>query len=219
MSDPGRRKGTTVKTQGLIEAHEALWRRATEHPFLDGVREGTLPDGAFDEWLVQDYLFVLSGLVFQSRLAPRSPRRDQALVIGGLAALENELGWFEEKAKERNLSLENAVKHPTNKAYGDLFISLEDRSYAANITALWAVEEAYLDAWTNASPGASEYREFVEHWTAPEFAEYVGTLKEAADAALAAAAEGEKNQAEASFLEVARLERDFWGIAVPGNVR
>lgn len=208
-----------MKTEGLIKAHESLWRGATEHPYLDGVRKGTLPDGAFEEWLVQDYLFVLSGLVFQSRLAPRAPRRDQSLVIGGLAALENELGWFEEKAKERNLSLEDADKHPINKAYGDLFISLEDRSYPANITALWAVEEAYLAAWTNASPGAAEYREFVEHWTTPEFAEYVGALKEAADSALAVATESEKSQAEDSFLEVARLERGFWGIAVPGDAR
>lgn len=206
-----------MKTQTLIEGHERIWREATEHPFLDGVREGKLPDGAFDEWLVQDYLFVLSGLVFQSRLVPRSPRADQSLVIGGLAALESELGWFEEKAKERGLSLESAERHPTNKAYGDLFTSLEDRSYPAKITALWAVEEAYLDAWTNASPGAGEHREFVEHWTTPEFAGYVRALKDAADSALAEASEDEKREAEDSFLEVARLERDFWSIAVPGD--
>ncbi|CAN5429353.1 MAG: TenA family transcriptional regulator [Actinomycetota bacterium] len=206
-----------MKTNDLIEAHDPLWRDATEHPFLEGAREGTLPDGAFDEWLVQDYLFVLSGLVFQSRLVPRSPRRDQSLLIGGLAALENELGWFETKAKERNLPLENAERHPTNRTYGNLFENLEERSYAANITALWAVEQAYLDAWTHASPGAAEYKEFVGHWTTPEFAEYVGALKNAADAALEAASEDEKREAEASFLEVARLERDFWGIAVPGG--
>ncbi|MBA2691684.1 MAG: TenA family transcriptional regulator [Rubrobacter sp.] len=203
-----------MKTQDLIEAHDSLWRGATEHPFLDGIRDGTLADGAFEEWLVQDYLFVLSGLVFQSRLVPRAPRGDQALVIGGIAALEDELGWFEAKAKERNLP-PDAERHPTNVAYGDLFADLEGRSYAANITALWAVEEAYLDAWTRASPGAAEYREFVEHWTTPEFREYVGALKNAADSALATATEGEKEEAEAAFEEVARLERDFWSIAVP----
>jgi thiaminase/transcriptional activator TenA len=207
-----------VKTQDLIEAHDSLWRGATEHPFLDGVRDGTLPDGAFEEWLVQDYLFVLSGLVFQSRLVPRAPRGDQALVIGGLAALEDELGWFEAKAKERNLPLD-AERHPTNIAYGELFTSLEGRSYPANITALWAVEQAYLNAWTHASPGAAEYREFVEHWTTPEFREYVGALKSTADSSLEAAAQIEREEAEASFQEVARLERDFWSIAVPGSPR
>lgn len=207
-----------MNTSDLTEAHDSLWRGATEHPFLDGVRDGTLPDGAFDEWLAQDYLFVLSGLVFQSRLVPRAPRRDQALVIGGLAALEDELGWFEEKAKERNLRLD-AERHPTNIAYGELFASLEDRPYPANITALWAVEQAYLDAWTNASPGDAEYREFIEHWTTPEFSRYVGSLKEAADSSLEAAAQIEREEAEASFQEVARLEKDFWSIAFPGSSR
>lgn len=207
-----------MKTNDLIEAHGELWNDATEHPFLDGVREGTLPDGAFEEWLAQDYLFVLSGLVFQSRLVPRSPRADQNLIIGGLVALEDELGWFEEKANERNLSLD-ADRHPTNEAYGGLFANLETRPYPANITALWAVEKAYLDAWTRASPGAGEYREFVEHWTTPEFEKYVASLEEAADAALAGASEEEKEDAETAFLEVARLERDFWSIAVPGEKR
>lgn len=205
-----------MKTQDLVSNHAPLWRGATEHSFLNGTREGTLPDGAFEKWLVQDYLFVLSGLVFQSRLVPRSPRRDQSLIISGLAALEYELGWFEEKAKERNLSLD-ADRHLTSKAYGDLFIDFEDRSYPANITALWAVEQAYLDAWTNASPGAAEYREFVEHWTTPEFGQYVAALREAADSALAAASESEKRQSERSFEEVARLEKSFWDIAVPGG--
>jgi thiaminase len=32
---------------GLLERHAEDWRAATAHPFLDGVREGTLPPGAF----------------------------------------------------------------------------------------------------------------------------------------------------------------------------
>jgi formylaminopyrimidine deformylase / aminopyrimidine aminohydrolase len=212
-----RRKETPVNTDDLVRHHDSVWRGATEHPFLDGVREGTLPDGAFEEWLVQDYLFVLSALVFQSRLVPRAPRRDQGLIIGGLAALEDELGWFERKAAESDLPRDDATRHPTNETYGDLFAALEDRSYPANVAALWAVERAYLDAWTNASPGAPEHRDFVEHWTTPEFSAYVRALAGAADLALDAASESDKREAEDSFLEVARLERDFWSIAVAGG--
>jgi formylaminopyrimidine deformylase / aminopyrimidine aminohydrolase len=62
-----------VKTQDLIARYESSWRGAIRHPFLDGVREGTLLEGDFERWLVQDYLFVLDGLAFQSRLVPRSP--------------------------------------------------------------------------------------------------------------------------------------------------
>jgi formylaminopyrimidine deformylase / aminopyrimidine aminohydrolase len=140
-----RRKAENVKAQDLIRHHDPSWRKAIRHPFLDGVRECTLPEGVFERWLVQDYLFVLDGLAFQSRLIPRAPQRDQALIIGGLAALEAELGWFEEKARERKLALD-ASRHPTNVAYGEFLASLEDEPYPAAIVALWALELAYLEA-------------------------------------------------------------------------
>jgi formylaminopyrimidine deformylase / aminopyrimidine aminohydrolase len=205
-----------VKAQDLIGRHDPLLRGATRHPFLDGVREGTLPEGVFERWLVQDYLFVLAGLAFQSRLVPRAPRRDQALIIGGLAALETELSWFEKKARERGLALD-ASRHPTNAAYGEFLASLEDEPYPAAIAALWTLELAYLEAWRSAAPSYPEYREFVEHWTTPEFADYVSGLEQATDAALGAAPSEEKERAEAAFLKVARLERDFWEMAFSGG--
>ena len=100
------KEAESVKARDLIERHDRSWREAIRHRFLDGVSTGTLPAGAFETWLVQDYLFVLGGLAFQSRPIPRAPRRDQALLIGGLAALEAELGWFEAKARERGLALD-----------------------------------------------------------------------------------------------------------------
>lgn len=205
-----------MKTRDLLGRHREAWRAATRHPFLDGVREGTLPAGTFEEWLVQDYLFVLDGLTFQSHLVPRAPREDQALVAGGLVALEAELTWFEEQAERRGLVLERP-RHPTNAAYGDFLAGLADGPYPAEIVALWALEQAYLDAWRSASPGHPDYRPFVEHWTTPEFADYVAGLERAADAALAGASESERERAGAAFLEVAWLEKGFWDIAIPGG--
>ncbi len=205
-----------MRAAQLLEQHPEVWRGATSHRFLDGVREGTLPREAFTTWLVQDYLFVADGLVFLSRLISRSPRRDQGLLVGGLSALESELGWFEEQAVQWNLDL-SASRHPTTRAYTDFLLSLEAEPYPAGITALWALERAYLEAWRNASPGHPDYREFVEHWTTPEFADYVGGLEQAADAALQSASEQGRKQAEDAFLEVARLEHDFWEMAFSGG--
>ncbi|MCA3749181.1 MAG: TenA family transcriptional regulator [Rubrobacter sp.] len=202
-----------MKAADLLERHRDPWNQATRHPFLDGVREGTLPRGTFETWLVQDYLFVVEGLKFQARLLARAPRRDQALLIGGLAALEEELGWFEEQARRRGLGLD-APRHPTNAAYCGFLAGLEKEPYAADITALWALERAYLEAWRGAEPGHPDYREFVEHWTTPGFADYVSRLEGAADAALGEAGEEERRRAERAFLEVARLERDFWEMAL-----
>lgn len=200
----------------LVERHPDAWRGATRGPFLEGVREGTLPAGAFETWLVQDYLFVDDLRVFQSRLLARSPRVAQAAVAGGLVALVDELGWFEKQAERMNLALD-AARHPTTEAYRDFMVGLKEQRYPPGIVALWAIERAYLEAWQSAVPGHPDYREFVEHWTVPEFAAYVAALEEAADAALREASAEESKEAERAFLGVARLERDFWEMAYAGG--
>lgn len=203
-----------MKARRLIERYPEVWRGATHHPFLDGAREGGLPGGTFETWLVQDYLFVSDLLVFQSRLLARAPRPAQGVIAGGLVALVDELGWFEERARSLGLEL-GASRHPTTVAYRDFLSDLEGSPYPVAITALWAMERAYLEAWRTAMPGHPDYREFVEHWTTPEFAGYVAGLEEAADAALDGISDDER--VEAAFLGVAQVERDFWRMAFSGG--
>jgi thiaminase len=200
-----------VRTEELLARHAAAWRAASRHPFLDGVRDGTLPEGAFATWLVQDHLFVQDLLQFQARLLARAPRHAQPVLAGGLVALEAELTWFEEQASQLSLEL-TGERHPTTEAYRRFMASLDARPFAAALTALWALERAYLEAWSAASPGADAYRPFVEHWTVPEFAAYVAALAAAADRALAEDDTG----AEAAFLETARLEAAFWEMSASG---
>ena len=56
-----------------------------------------------------------------------------------------------------------------------------------------------------ALPGAPAFREFVDHWTVPEFGGYVAALEVAADAAGSAD--------DALFTEVVAAETAFWDMA------
>ena len=189
----------------LLARHADAWGRATRSPFLDAVRDGTLPDASFDTWLVQDAHFLGDLLRFQARLLARAPRPAQAVLADGCVALVTELDWFGRVAAERDLDLA-APQLPATIAYGDLLYRLDVADVATALTALWAVERAYLDAWSGARPGADRYRPFVEHWTTAGFAGYVAALETAADAAGPAD--------DAAFLEVAGAEADFWGMAL-----
>jgi len=192
-----------VAASELLEQHAREWRAATCHPFLDGVREGGLPAGAFAAWLQQDYLFVGDLLVFQAQLLAGAPRGAQAILAGGLVALETELTWFEEHVTRRGLALA-APRHPTTEAYREELDRLLREPFEVGLTALWALELAYLEAWRGAAPGAAEYREFVEHWTLPAFAIYVASLE---------AHTSDSPPAEAAWLRIVRLEREFWDMA------
>lgn len=204
---------TGLVASGLLEQFPADWRAATHHAFLDAVANGSLPAAAFTAWLAQDYLFVADLLVFQAHLLGRAPRPAQAVLAAGLVGLEAELGWFEQQAARRGLALD-VVPHPTTARYKTVLEALAAAPYPAAITGLWAIECDYMDAWLSAAPGAVAYREFVEHWTTPGFAEYVAGLERAADLALSGSTAHECAEARRAFVAVARIERDFWDMVL-----
>lgn len=198
--------GTT--TEDVIRSEAELWHAATHHRFLDELREGTLPPAAFSRWLSQDYHFAVALTRAEGRYLANAPREDLALLAGGVQAMVAELEWFERKASERQLAL-NAPLHPTARAYVDYLHALAWRPYPVQLTALWALERAYLEGWRTALPGAPAFREFVEHWTNEAFAAYVGRLEAAANRELASAGEAERE----AFRWVTRYERAFWEMA------
>ncbi len=190
----------------MPDTDPALWTAATRAPFLDGVRDGSLPVAAFDTWLAQDALFVADLLTFQARLLARAPRRDQAVLAGGVGALVEELDWFDGLAAARGLDLA-AAPLPATLAYRALLGRLDAAPYADALGCLEVVERVYLEAWRWALPGAPAYAELVEHWTTPGFAAYVDALEAAASRAGATDA--------ALVAQVLRQEAAFWQMAMP----
>lgn len=189
----------------LLLRHADAWQGATRHPFLDAVRDGTLPPEAFDAWLAQDALFVADLLRFQARLLARAARSAQAVLAAGCVALVDELAWFEQQAARRGLDLDAAPLAAT-AAYAALLERLDTADVPTALIGLWTIERTYLDAWSAALPGAPAYREFVEHWTVPAFAAYVTGLEEAADAT--------GGDGDAVFAEVVAAEVAFWDAAL-----
>src|SRR3954468_3261610 len=197
-----------VPVADLPSRHPDDWRAATRHRFLDAVRDGTIPVAAFDTWLVQDARFVADLLRFQARLLARAPRPAQAVLAAGLVSLVDELAWFEEQATARGLDLA-APPRPATARYAQLLGRLDDADVPTALLALWTIERTYLDAWSQAAPGAPAYRQFVEHWTAPGFAGYVAGLA----AGAAAVGAGDRPGDDGVFAEVVAAETAFWDMA------
>jgi thiaminase len=207
--------GGAVTADALLTRHAAAWEAATVHPFLAGVRDGSVPADAFDRWLAQDYLFAQALLRAQTRIAAGAPLADVGLLAGGVVAIVGELGWFEEMAARRGLALDAAV-HPTTRAYCDFLLALPYSAYPAQITAIWALECTYLESWEAARPGAQPYRDFVERWTTDAFRSYVGDLQAAVDRQLETAVGEQAREAEEAFVWVTHYERGFWDMAMSG---
>jgi formylaminopyrimidine deformylase / aminopyrimidine aminohydrolase len=174
---------------------------------LTAIREGTLPQAAFETWLAQDYLFVGYLLRFQARLLARAPRAAQAVLAAGVATLVAELTWFEQQAQAHGVVLAVAPQ-PATIAYRRILEDLDSADVPQALTMLWTIERTYLDAWSFAAPGKAPYRDFVDHWTAPGFADYVAALTAAADQL-----EPPGPELQRRFLEVVDAEITFWDTA------
>jgi thiaminase/transcriptional activator TenA len=200
----------------LLEKHRGAWDQATRHPFLDNCKSGNIKSNQFNTWLVQDYLFVTQFTRMVARLLSVAPVSDFDTILGGLAALKDELNWFREKAKERQLNLETPMQE-TCKRYCEFMTNLALEPYVIQATAFWAIELAYNQAWQLPGPMVKPYDEFADRWGNPDFTAYVSLLEKQADKALAKSNEIEQTRAEEVFLEVAELEKLFWQMAYEGQ--
>jgi formylaminopyrimidine deformylase / aminopyrimidine aminohydrolase len=205
----------TRSISNMARADEASWAAASTSPFLDGVRDGTLPDVAFDRWLEQDRLFLVALTRAWARVIAggAAPVSDLPLLAGGVSGFVAEIEWFDDVASTRGLDL-GATELPAAAAYNAWLLEVAQEPYAVALAAFWAVEAAYLEAWTTAAPGADPYRSFVEHWTSPEFAAFVSAVEGACDRALAVASDDEVAAAADAVRTTLRHERAFWDLTL-----
>ena len=199
-----------MNVESLIERHRDDWLAATEQArFIVGVRDGALDPQVFRRWLAQDRLFVDGLYPAQARILALVAGDARRVLLDGLVALQAELDWFEQEAGRLGFALD-AEQVEDCLDYVDYLHTLAFAPVAVALTAIWAVERAYFDAWRTARPGAEAYRAFVEHWSNEAFAQYVERLRAAADEALAGASAADRAAAERAFLRVVGFERRFW---------
>src|SRR3954466_11442063 len=72
----------------LKTAAASEWRAYTEHPFTNGLADGSLAEAAFRHYLVQDYLFLIEFARAYALSVYKSPRlADMLEAAAGLSAI------------------------------------------------------------------------------------------------------------------------------------
>lgn len=192
----------------FIQQAGELWLQATQSKFIDAIADQTLPDEAFQRWLVQDYHFAQGLTSFQAILAAKIQRPVQKLIITGLVAMDCELDWFESAAQSAGYDL-NAPIQSTCRRYVDYLLSSAYTQPAEVLLAmLFGVEVSYLYAWSSLKP-VGKYEEFIERWSNERFANYVTCLGDYAE-------ENRHPDQQAEFNQVLIFEQEFWQMAWEG---
>lgn len=203
-------------------AHDE-WRAYTEHPFTNGMADGSLPEAGFRHYLVQDYLFLIEFARAYALAVYKAPKladmRDAAAGLSAILDVEMDLhvklcgGWGLAPA-----DIEAAPAAPQTLAYTRYVL---DTGMRGDLLALkvalspcvigYAEIAARLAAVPGAMDPANRYREWIGEYAGAAYqevaADATASLDDLAGRYLTPARETELTTI---FREATRLEADFW---------
>jgi thiaminase (transcriptional activator TenA) len=207
----------------LKKEASAEWRAYTEHPFTDGMADGSLPESAFRHYLVQDYLFLIEFARAYALAVYKSPElADMREAAAGLSAiLDVEMNLHVKLCAGWGLSpddLERAAPASEMLAYTRYVL---DAGMRGDLLALkvalapcvigYAEIATRLAAKPDANAANNPYRVWIAEYAGAPYQEVAANAR----AHLESLAERYVTPARgaeliAIFREATRLEADFW---------
>lgn len=200
------------------------WDAAVNHPFVDQLLDGSLPDDHLRRYLVQDYQFcdALTALLGQAvASAPSLPSRLVfAAVLGAFASDENT--YFQDCFNELDVPEADRTAPALGSATRDfdnlMRSALATRSYPKVLAVLLVAEWLYGDWAARAGdptqwPVHAKHAEWVRLHNNPEYNAWVTWLREEFNAVEPVDA-AERQGVAATFAEAVRLERAFFDAAL-----
>ena len=207
----------------LKAAASTEWRAYTEHPFTEGMAEGTLPEAGFRHYLVQDYLFLIEFARAYALSVYKSPTlADMREGAAGLSAiLDVEMDLHVKLCAGWGLSsrdLEQAPPAAEMLAYTRYVL---DSGMRGDLLALkvalapcvigYAEIATRLAARPNGLAATNPYRVWIAEYGGAPYQEVATKARAHLDRlATLYATPAREAELAAIFTEATRLEADFW---------
>ncbi|WP_022873598.1 thiaminase II [Nesterenkonia alba] len=226
---------TTSPTQSTLFArlkHAAAedWQAYTHHSFVEQMRQGTLPEAAFRQYLVQDYLFLIQFARAYALAAYKSRTlADITAAQDGLAAIVGETELHVRLCARWGLSREDlnaADEHQATVAYTRYVL---DAGLSGDLldlhVALSPCVVGYAEIGARLAPAVEDnpdhpYAEWISEYAGEEYQQSARAAIEHMDAlAERTFAESRFGELTRHFAASTRLEAAFWqmGLDAAGN--
>jgi thiaminase/transcriptional activator TenA len=216
----------TRTTQGfsrrLLALGQPYLRRQLDHPTVRGIADGTLDERRFRAWLAQDYLFLLDYVRLFALAAARAP---DAATLGRLVGLAHstfheELSLHRSYAAQFGLAeveLEATVKSRTCAAYTDFLLRTAAIGEFAEIVAallpcMWGYSELGRAMAARGLPAEPRYRQWIETYADPGFAELAAWCADLLDHATQGLGGSSLDACERAFVTALEHELAFWDV-------
>ncbi|MEW4271876.1 thiaminase II [Priestia megaterium] len=210
-------------SERLYEKLQPIWRQNHNHPFVQGMGDGTLEKEKFRFYMIQDYLYLID---YAKLFAIGAMKATDLQTMGKFAALldstlNEEMSLHREYAKKFEISekeLEKAQPSSTTLAYTHYMLHVGQSGTLAELVAallpcMWSYWE--IGKELSEKPGANNefYREWIEMYSSEEFGELATWCINLFDSLTEDKSEVELEKLEEIFLNTTRFEYMFWDMA------
>ena len=205
------------------EYAHAIWEANYAHPFVQGIGDGTLSEGRFRFYLVQDYVYLIDFsrlfAVAAAKMATLTPMERFAKLLDETLHFEMELhrGICAEFGISR-AELEQTRPAPTCLAYGSYLLRV---AYEGEATALlaallpcsWGYGEIGQRLSARGLPPVPHYAKWIQTYASAEYHELVEWLRTLFDEALGDIYGRRRAHLQDIFDMSSRWEYLFWEMA------
>lgn len=211
-------------SEALRAQASTQWRAATDHPFVDGIRTGSLPRETFAFYLAQDYVFLVGYCRVFGLAAAKSPDVPTmaffAELLDATVGTEMDLhrtlsaGWGVSAA-----ALEGTAPAPTTQGYVDHLLATAALGELDRITAsLLPCQVGYAEIGAalvaeGADTDDNPYAPWIRTYADPEFQRLAAATADLLDRLSRQAPPARRDALYATFLTSCRYERAFWDMA------
>ncbi len=214
-------------TDELYEATRGIWDAQVQHPFVQGISNGTLDPAVFERWVRQDYLYLVE---FSRVFAWAAARGDRLDSMSWYAAalhltLNTEMALHREYAARFGITaeeLEAEQMWPTTRAYTDFLVrTAADGDMADLVAALlpcaWGYVHIAERLAASERPADQRYADWIEQYTSDEFRETAGWLRSEMDRLADGVSAEKRARLTDLFVLSSRYEWQFWEMCWRGE--
>ncbi len=210
-------------TSRLWAGIEPTWKEILRHPFLLGLRDGSLDRQAFRFYVIEDALYLHEFARAVALLGAKAPHPDITEALCGdavetIRAEREQLGQFLEELGGSRDELFQRRPAPTNQAYTSYFLAqVWSRPFheglAAVLPCYWIYAEVGKELLARSPSPDPLYRRWIESYGSEEYDAVVRRVVDLTDEIVAPLGDEARRAMARHFAMSSRYEWMFWDMA------
>ncbi len=203
------------------------WNEQFNHPFVQGIGDGSLDVDRFRNWIRQDYLYLKDFARVFAWATARAPTLDRMSWYTSMQdlTLNTEMDLHREYARQFGVfeeDLESAEKWPTTQAYTNFLIrNAADGDLVELVAVLLPCSWGY--AWIGKKmekqgvPDDERYAEWIRTYSSEDFQQSAEWLKDEMNRLSEGCTKDERTRLRDLFLRSSEYELRFWDMCYYGE--